>query len=52
MLDCAVARYRQGTAVSWGHDASGQAEEIIEHVAHSSVRQQLREVGRSLGLRL
>jgi acyl-CoA hydrolase len=42
----------QGTAVIWGHDASGQAEQIIEHVAHPSVRQQLREAGRSLGLRL
>jgi acyl-CoA hydrolase len=39
----------QGTAVIWGHDASGQAEEIIEHVAHPSVRQQFREADRSLG---
>jgi acyl-CoA hydrolase len=42
----------QGTAVIWGHDASGQAGQIIEHVAHPLVRQQLREAGRALGLRL
>jgi acyl-CoA hydrolase len=42
----------QGTAVIWGHDASGQAEQIIGHVAHPSVRHELREAGRSLGLRL
>jgi acyl-CoA hydrolase len=42
----------QGTATVWGHDASGQAEQIIAHVAHPSVRQQLREAGPSLGLRL
>jgi acyl-CoA hydrolase len=42
----------QGTAVIWGHDASGQAEQIIEHAAHPSVRQQLREAGGSLGVRL
>jgi acyl-CoA hydrolase len=42
----------QGTAVVWGHDASGQAEQIIEHVARPLVRQELREAGRSLGVRL
>jgi acyl-CoA hydrolase len=42
----------QGTAVIWGHDAAGQAGQIIEHVAHPLVRQQLREAGRALGLRL
>jgi acyl-CoA hydrolase len=42
----------QGAAVIWGHDVSEQAEQIIEHVAHPSVRQQLLEAGRSLGLRL
>jgi acyl-CoA hydrolase len=42
----------QGTATVWGHDAPGQAEQIIGHVAHPSVRQQLREASRSLGLRL
>ncbi|MDX6416179.1 MAG: hypothetical protein QOG28_799, partial [Trebonia sp.] len=42
----------QGTAVIWGHDATGQAGQIVEHVAHPSVRQQLRDAGRSLSLRL
>jgi len=42
----------QGTATIWGHDAPGQAGQVIGHVAHPSVRQQLREAGRSLGLRL
>jgi acyl-CoA hydrolase len=41
-----------GAAVIWGHDALGQAEQIIDHVAHPSVRDQLREAGRSLGLGL
>jgi acyl-CoA hydrolase len=40
----------QGTAVIWGHDASGQADQIISRVAHPSVREQLREAGRELGL--
>jgi len=42
----------QGTATVWGLDASGQAEQVIEHVAHPSVRRQLREAGRAVGLRL
>jgi acyl-CoA hydrolase len=42
----------QGTAAIWGHDASGQAEQIVGHVAHPSAREYLRESGRSLGLRL
>ena len=42
----------QGTAVIWGHDAAGQAGQIIEHVAHPLVRQQLLEAGRAHGLRL
>jgi hypothetical protein len=42
-----------GAAVIWGHDALGQAEQIIDHVAHPSAREQLREAGRShLGLGL
>jgi acyl-CoA hydrolase len=41
-----------GTATIWGHDVTGQAEQIIEHVAHPSARQELRAAGRSLGLRL
>jgi acyl-CoA hydrolase len=42
----------QGTAVIWGHDAAGQAGQIIAHVAHPSARQQLQEAERALGLRL
>jgi acyl-CoA hydrolase len=42
----------QGTAIIWGHDVTGQAEQIIEHVAHPSERERLREAGRSLGLRV
>jgi len=42
----------QGAAVIWGHDASGQAEQIIGQVAHPKAREQLLESGRSLGLLL
>jgi len=42
----------RGTAVIWGHDASGQAEQIISQVAHPSVREELRRAGRDLGLRV
>jgi acyl-CoA hydrolase len=35
----------QGTAAIWGHDASGQAEQIITQVAHPRVRGELREAG-------
>ncbi len=42
----------QGTAVIWGHDAASQAEQIIDHVAHVSVRDELRRAGRDLGFRL
>ncbi len=42
----------QGTAAIWGHDEQGQAEQVIDHVAHPSVRDQLREAGRSLGFGL
>jgi len=42
----------QGSAVIWGHDESGQAEQIISHVAHPAARDQLREAGRDLGLRV
>jgi acyl-CoA hydrolase len=42
----------QGAAVIWGYDALGQAEQVIDHVAHPSVREQLRAAGRSLGLGL
>ena len=40
----------QGTAAIWGRDASSQAQQIIDHVAHPSARQQLRAAGRTLGL--
>jgi acyl-CoA hydrolase len=42
----------QGTAVIWGHDASGQAQQIIGQVAHPSARERLREGAASLGLRV
>jgi acyl-CoA hydrolase len=42
----------QGTAVIWGHDATGQAEQIISQVAHPSVREELRRAGRDLGFRV
>ena len=41
----------QGTAVIWGHDAFGQAEQIIGQVAHPAARDRLREAAVSLGLR-
>jgi acyl-CoA hydrolase len=40
----------QGAAAVWGHDATGQAEQVIGNVAHPSAREQLREAGRALGL--
>ena len=42
----------QGTATIWGNDASEQAAQIITHVAHPSVRDELRDAGRGLGFRL
>lgn len=42
----------QGTATIWGNDASTQATQIIEQVAHPSARDELREASRSLGFRL
>src|SRR5215469_10511885 len=42
----------QGTATIWGNDASTQAAQIIDQVAHPSARDELREAGRSLGFRL
>jgi acyl-CoA hydrolase len=39
----------QGTAAIWGHDAASQARQIIGHVAHPSVREELREAARGLG---
>jgi acyl-CoA hydrolase len=40
----------QGTAAIWGHDLSGQAGQIVSHVAHPSAREQLRQAGHELGL--
>jgi len=42
----------QGMATIWGNDASEQASQIINHVAHPSARDELREAGRGLGFRL
>jgi acyl-CoA hydrolase len=42
----------QGTATIWGHDAATQAEQIIDEVAHPSVRDELREAGCGLGFQL
>jgi acyl-CoA hydrolase len=40
----------QGAAAIWGHDAAGQAAQIIEHVAHPSARDQLQAAVAALGL--
>jgi acyl-CoA hydrolase len=42
----------QGTATIWGNDASAQAAEIIDHVAHPSARDELRAAAHGLGFRL
>lgn len=42
----------QGTAAIWGHDAFAQAGQIIDQVAHPSVRDELRQAGCELGFRL
>ncbi|MBO0823540.1 MAG: 4-hydroxybutyrate CoA-transferase [Actinobacteria bacterium] len=42
----------QGCATIWGNDASTQASELIERVAHPSARDKLREAGRDLGFRI
>jgi acyl-CoA hydrolase len=41
----------QGTATIWGNDASTQAADIIDHVAHPSARDELRDAARGLGFR-
>jgi acyl-CoA hydrolase len=41
-----------GTAMIWGRDADSQAREIIGHVAHPRVRDELRDAAHGLGLRL
>ncbi|MFG2090538.1 MULTISPECIES: acetyl-CoA hydrolase/transferase family protein [unclassified Spirillospora] len=42
----------QGTAAVWGRDAASQAQQIVDEVAHPSVRDELREEGRRLGFPL
>jgi acyl-CoA hydrolase len=42
----------QGTATIWGNDASTQAEQLIDRVAHPAARDELRAAGRGLGFRL
>jgi acyl-CoA hydrolase len=42
----------QGTATIWGNDASTQAEQLIDRVAHPTTRDELRVAGRRLGFRL
>jgi acyl-CoA hydrolase len=42
----------QGTARVWGHDASEQAQQIVDRVAHPDVRADLRDEGRLLGFTL
>jgi acyl-CoA hydrolase len=42
----------QGTAVIWGHDASGQAQQVITQAAHPTARERLMDEAASLGLRV
>ena len=42
----------QGTATIWGRDSVEQAQEIVDHAAHPSVRDELRTAGRAFGLPL
>ncbi|WIV56176.1 acetyl-CoA hydrolase/transferase family protein [Amycolatopsis nalaikhensis] len=42
----------QGTATIWGHDAAEQARQIVDHVAHTDARDELRDAGRALGFPL
>jgi acyl-CoA hydrolase len=42
----------QGTATIWGNDAATQAQQMVDHVAHPDVRDELRVAGRSLGFPL
>ncbi|MFI5911865.1 acetyl-CoA hydrolase/transferase family protein [Dactylosporangium sp. NPDC051541] len=42
----------QGTARIWGRDSVEQAQEILDHAAHPSVRDSLLDAGRRLGLPL
>lgn len=42
----------QGVAKVWGYDQVEQAQNILDHAAHPSARDELREAGRALGLPL
>ncbi|MFC7387588.1 acetyl-CoA hydrolase/transferase family protein [Sphaerisporangium rhizosphaerae] len=42
----------QGAAAIWGHDAAGQAQQLLDNVAHPDARDELREAGRRLGFPL
>ena len=42
----------QGAAAIWGHDQVTQAQNIVDNAAHPSVRDELRDAGRKLGLAL
>jgi acyl-CoA hydrolase len=42
----------QGSANIWGHDAVGQAQQILDRAAHPAARDELRQAGRALGLAL
>ncbi len=42
----------QGAAEIWGRESSAQAQQILDNVAHPSVRDELRDGGRRLGLDL
>ncbi len=42
----------QGTATIWGNDATTQAREIVDNVAHPDARDELRREGRLLGFPL
>ncbi len=42
----------QGTAIIWGSDASNQAGQLVDRVAHPSARDELRQAGRALGFRI
>jgi acyl-CoA hydrolase len=42
----------QGVATIWGHDAATQAQQMVDHVAHPDIRDELRVAGRALGFPL
>ncbi|HZB31233.1 MAG TPA: acetyl-CoA hydrolase/transferase C-terminal domain-containing protein [Streptosporangiaceae bacterium] len=42
----------QGVATIWGHDSATQAQQLVDHVAHPDIRDELRVAGRALGFPL